>query len=803
MKRFLVHSMAILFFAFKGIAQTSEIQIINNMPDTAITAIDVYIDSVKIVDDLPFRNASPFITIPGNTWVTIGLAPGNSTSISDTIDSNPNAYFANNKRYVAFASGMTKQWLYAPHPEGTFTGPRLRIIGNVHDSAATTGDVDVLYYNGISDAPSLDLLYRDLPLEVDSLAFKFFGEYDTISASSHILAVTNHFNNSQILKTHLFDLTSYGGEAITVFTSGFTNPAANNNGASYGLFAALDDGTVIQFGDTSLGRVQFIHNCADPSAALVDVYADNMLVLDDFAFRTATSFGDVSAGGIVHNIGIAPSTSASVNDTIKNFEISFTVNETYCILLSGVINPANFDPNPDAVNTGLTLIIQNGIRENSVDTSQTEFVAVHGSTDAVTIDLKERMGVTLVDDATYMEVSPYVTIPSAVHILDITPAVSDVPLFTYYADMNAWKAKAAVVFASGFVNPATNQNGPAFSLCAAFADGTVECFTDTGIARLQVIHACADPAAATVDVYVDGNLSLNDFAFRTATPYMNIAASEPVNIGIAPGNSSSVNDTMKNFNVTLGNKETYLAVAVGVTDTTQFAPNPEGLDISFNLLWQNAMIESAVSPVNFETRAVSAVTDIGKTDATEAFSGVVADDVSYGNVTAYFSNTPGQYLVNITPYNNNSIILYSFDLDISSYGGQSGVLFSSGFDDPSQNQNGASFGLCAALSSGTVICFSDVTGVNEVNEVGNVNLYPNPAMEYIVITHESMKNANYFLEVLDFSGRRIHQSEIQLGAAAAKPETRIDVSGFVNGIYHLQLTSGNETLNLKFAIQKK
>jgi hypothetical protein len=43
-------------------------------------------------------------------------------------------------------------------------------------------------------------------------------------------------------------------------------------------------------------RVQVIHNSADAAAASVDVYLDDALLLDNFAFRTASSFIDAPAG---------------------------------------------------------------------------------------------------------------------------------------------------------------------------------------------------------------------------------------------------------------------------------------------------------------------------------------------------------------------------------------------------------------------------------------------------------------------------------------------------------------------------
>jgi hypothetical protein len=208
------------------------------------------------------------------------------------------------------------------------------------------------------------------------------------------------------------------------------------------------------------------------------------------------------------------------------------------------------------------------------------------------------------------------------------------------------------------------------------------------------------------------------------------------------------------------------------------------------------MMESAISPVDFETRAVAAVTDIGKTDATEAFSGIVVDDISYGNITSYFSNSPGQYIVNITPYNNNSTVLYAFDFNISGYAGQSGVIFSSGFDDPSQNQNGASFALCAALSTGSVICFSNVTGSDEINAIEHFDMYPNPAINDLLLNLNFKKDALLF--ITNLAGQNVFQLSV-------KKETNrliIPVSGFANGLYHIRISSESESVNVKFAVQR-
>ncbi|MBN1543714.1 DUF4397 domain-containing protein, partial [candidate division KSB1 bacterium] len=95
-------------------------------------------------------------------------------------------------------------------------------------------------------------------------------------------------------------------------------------------------------------------------------------------------------------------------------------------------------------------------------------------------------------------------------------------------------------------------------------------------ARLQVIHNAADPNAQAVDVYLEGTLLLDDFAFRTATPFIDAPAGTPINVGIAPGNSTSAADTLVNFTLTLTAGETYVAVANGVLNPAAFAANPDG-----------------------------------------------------------------------------------------------------------------------------------------------------------------------------------------------------------------------------------
>ncbi|HRI41166.1 MAG TPA: hypothetical protein PLW54_05740, partial [Bacteroidia bacterium] len=52
-------------------------------------------------------------------------------------------------------------------------------------------------------------------------------------------------------------------------------------------------------------------------------------------------------------------------------------------------------------------------------------------------------------------------------------------------------------------------------------------------AELQVIHNCADPVADSVDVYVDGLIAIDNFAFRNATGFLTLPAGVDIHVGIA------------------------------------------------------------------------------------------------------------------------------------------------------------------------------------------------------------------------------------------------------------------------------
>ncbi|HMU43454.1 MAG TPA: DUF4397 domain-containing protein [Ignavibacteriaceae bacterium] len=240
----------------------------------------------------------------------------------------------------------------------------------------------------------------------------------------------------------------------------------------FALFLTL--GVNIIFAQTA--RLQVIHNSADVLASQVDVYLNGSLLLDNFAFRTATPFIDAPAGSPI-NIGIAPGNSISAEDTLKNFTVTLTENETYVAIANGVLDPASYASNPDGRSTAFTLFIKEMARENGVG-SDVDFFVLHGATDAPTVDVIARNVASLVDNAAYGDITNYISVPAAEYTLDLTLSDGVTLVQTYIADLSTLGGGSAVAFASGFLNPSSNQNGEAFGIFFALSDGTVGQFLE-------------------------------------------------------------------------------------------------------------------------------------------------------------------------------------------------------------------------------------------------------------------------------------------------------------------------------------
>jgi hypothetical protein len=309
-------------------------------------------------------------------------------------------------------------------------------------------------------------------------------------------------------------------------------------------------------------------------------------------------------------------------------------------------------------------------------------------------------------------------------------------------------------------------------------------------ARLQAIHNSPDDAATAVDVYLNGALLLDDFAFRSATPFIDAPAGVEFLVDIAPASSVDVSESIATFPFTLAEGETYIVVATGITglSSTMYSPAP-----AFNLEVFAQGRESSSMMGNTDVLVYHGSTDAPTVDVVEVGvgAGIIVDGASYSDFAGYLELGTADYQLAIQDDNNTvTVATYAAPLETLGLDGAAITVLASGFLDPSMNGNGPAFGLFVALASGgDLVELPLVTGVNDISSI-EFSVYPIPAQEVLNVRTAERVDA---LQIIDLQGRMIRNESGNI--------TQIDVSGIAPGTYNVAVVSGERISYQKLIIE--
>jgi len=302
-------------------------------------------------------------------------------------------------------------------------------------------------------------------------------------------------------------------------------------------------------------------------------------------------------------------------------------------------------------------------------------------------------------------------------------------------------------------------------------------------ARVQVIHNSADAAAAEVDVYINTDLALDDFAFRTATPFLDLPAGVEINIGIAPGNSTDVGDVLLTVPVTLTADEKYIVVADGIVSPTGYNPAPP-----LTLQVYPMALEMASNPANVDILVHHGSTDAPTVDVVETGvgAGTIVDDISYTEFQGYLELPTSDYVVEIRDASGTvGVAAYQAPLATLGLDGAALTVLASGFLDPSQNSNGPQFGLFVAspLGGDLLELPSAPLGVNEFSDA-SFSIYPNPVNDRLYISANNIDLSQYSVAITDMLGRILTNDVLNI-------DNTVKVDNLSEGIYNLTILDGN------------
>ncbi|MAY83738.1 MAG: hypothetical protein CMP59_06340 [Flavobacteriales bacterium] len=526
-------------------------------------------------------------------------------------------------------------------------------------------------------------------------------------------------------------------------------------------------------------RVQIIHNSPDPLADTVDVWVDNTLLLDDFAFRTASPFVTT---GTSFEVRIQPKTSTDTVNPVFFQSVTLTANDTFIVVANGTIGSGFANPQPFGLDV-FTPALESGTGMMTTNT-----LVYHGSPDAPTVDAYESSvpAGTVVDDISYGEFQGYLPLATADYTLEVRNQSNSAIVAAYQAPLSTLGlgGEAITVLASGFLNPAANNNGPAFGLYAATAaGGPLVALPSATIptARVQVIHNSADNAAAAVDVWLNDAPLLDNFRFRTASPFVTAQAGVPFVVSIADSTSTDTTTAIAQYTFTLDADSTYVIVASGIVSPSGYSPaTPFDLDVMMGAR------EVANASGNTDVLIYHGATDAPAVDVNEISvpAGALATNLAYTDFNPYLELATANYQIDVRVNSNNNLVaVYDVPLAALNLADSAITVVASGFVNPANNSNGPAFGLWVALASGgpmIPLTISTDLEENPVKALTNFNVYPNPANDQLNIEMDINVNENPEMMIRTIDGRTVVRERI------SNRFTNIDLSSLPAGVYMIE-----------------
>jgi hypothetical protein len=712
---------------------TARLQVIHNSPSPTV---DIWVNEEPFLTGFDFRTATPFVDVPAGVELNIGIAPSPSSDPSDIIATFPVTLDAD-ESYIVIANGIVGD-MEKPFNLEIFVGGRAE--------ATNEEGVDLLVFHGSPDAPAVDIAVRGLGDIVEALDFAQFAGYLELDGAPDVILDIKPAGSDVIVASYAAPLSALEGLAATVFASGFLadDPA-------FGLFVVLGDGTVIPLEALTTARVQIIHNSPSPT---VDIWVNEEPFLTDFDFRTSTPFVDVP-GNVDLNIGIAPSPSSDPSDIIATFPVNLLPGESYVVIANGIVGD---------MEKPFNLEIFVGGREVATEEEGVDLLIFHGSPDAPNVDIAIRGLGNAIEDLAFGEFVGYSESDIAPDIiLDIKPAGSETVVASFLAPLSALEGLAATVFASGFLSDGLI----AFGLWVALPDGTTFPLERLSDARVQIIHNSPSP---TVDIWVNEEPFLTDFAFRTATPFVDVPGNTALNIGIAPSPSSDPSDIIATFPVNLLPGETYVIIANGIVGN---------MATPFNLEIRDGALEASGDDEEVALLVFHGSPDAPAVDVDVRNVGNLISNLAFGEFDGYAFVDEDEYILDISPAGTGNVLV-SYRADLNGLGGGAATVFASGL-----LAGNPGFGLFAALPDGSVIELPLVTSTAQPQFFAEVTAYPNPTTDLLFVGVNTTLEGRMDMQLWDMQGRLVGTNTAF--ANAGQNSLTVDMSGLVDGMYILHL----------------
>ncbi len=557
-----------------------------------------------------------------------------------------------------------------------------------------------------------------------------------------------------------------------------------------------------------LSLITFLHNSPEPSLRVADLYvtqAGTTTKIANIDFQKADNLNSVAIfGDLDVTFSVAPANSINEGEALVSHTFTPEPDKAYMAILNGVASSTGYVANPDGRSIALA-ITTFAVETEVSDPNKSGVYFVHGVSDLEVGDFWVRgaskagfAGAKFGDHA-----ATVTTVDRKAATIDFTKANDKTKvLASFSADFGAMASAVVVCVTSGFKTPGDNAGSTdTMALLSVLEDGRVvrsPLLAGSQTSRVQIVHNAADPAIASVDIYVNGTKAFDNVNFRRATPFSNLAANTPIVVGFAPATSTGYKDTLRTITLEpLRPGRAYTLVATGVVDSAKFRKNPAGRSIALEIAVLEGALEQAPENNKSAVRAGHFATDAG-TVTLSSSSVTFAAGVNYGDAAPeYTLVTPATDTIWVSDADGKKIKGYVCDLRGTN---KSFLVLASGFMAPDSNQGGPSFRLILVEANGTVnsSLVEIDPGTTSVDEPSASDVWvmgPNPArddMRVLIPTASLFGAVSVTAEIVNATGATVYSAPMTVHGAGA--ELDIPVSRFPAGAYQLRATSAAGTV---------
>jgi hypothetical protein len=425
-KQLSVFFICALFLALNSRTQTS-VQFVHCAGDTALGSVDVWLDTIRITNDLDFRHSTNYRLVDFSSVGSV-LSVTPSTSIDTTL-----AYY----RDTVHLEENSKHQIFLHGSVSAGYNPAIPFNIDIHSNARVAADEadnsDVTFFNGITDMGSLQLFETSVINNelISGLSHSQHSPYIAMEGLNYFVQLQD--STSVVLREFKMSLAEFGlrDSAFTIALTGFKDPASNNNGAPIRMEVVPNQGGQFESFSIAMANVQIINNSVDPGLSTIDIYSQENLITDNLNFRSGTSYLELPSG-IETEIGIARGSSSGVADTLISITVSLRSNDNYVLVVQGMDDASlpSFKPLSN-------LFFESKL--HAATGSNTEFITINGSPDLPQIDIKENAVINdyIIQDLDYGMSSGYSALPSSIYQIELQSSSSNAVVKTYSVDLSS------------------------------------------------------------------------------------------------------------------------------------------------------------------------------------------------------------------------------------------------------------------------------------------------------------------------------------------------------------------------------